>query len=194
MTDISPLNQTPPLEPLSRRGFLTTAVAAVVTVIVGLVPVVTGAIFFFDPVTRRKKSVGATGEQVDAEGYIKVATTDALAEDGSPRAFKVVADLQDFWNKFPNAEIGSVYLRRTTSGEITCFTARCPHLGCTVHYEPAGEEFVCPCHESSFGLDGHRSNQIPPRDMDALDVRVNDGEIWVKFQKFRAGIHEQQPI
>ena len=43
-------------------------------------------------------------------------------------------------------------------------------------------------------LDGERTNDIPPRPMDSLDAEVRDGEIWVKFQKFRAGIHERQAV
>ena len=108
--------------------------------------------------------------------------------------FPVIADLQDAWNKFPNTEIGSVYLWKTSEGEIKAFTSRCPHLGCTVNYKASEKLFGCPCHDSSFNLDGTRNNEIPPRGMDSLDVKEVDGEILVKFQKFRAGIHDRIPV
>jgi Rieske Fe-S protein len=191
-----PSTITPPsAADIPRRSFLFRAMSFLVGGIAALVPVAAGAIFFVDPVTRKKRAIGATGDAVDAEGFIKVTTTDALAEDGAPRSFKVIADLQDFWNKFPDSEIGAVYLRRDEQGEVVCFNARCPHLGCTVNFSSSEQKFICPCHESSFQLDGTRSNEIPPRDLDPLDVEVRGGnEVWVKFQKFRAGCAERKPV
>ena len=186
---------------LPRRGFLPRAAALVVGMLVGIVPMIASVLFYLDPLARRRKAVGATGDAVDPEGYIKIASRDALPSSNTPgqendaRIFKVVADLQDFWNKFPDSEIGAVYLRQQSDGEIQCFNARCPHLGCTVNYDSGEQTYFCPCHESSFSLDGARTNQIPPRDMDPLDTRVDEnGDIWVKFMKFRAGIEERQAV
>ncbi len=185
----------PSASDIPRRSFLVRTLSLLVGGIAALVPLAAGAIFFLDPVTRKKRAIGTTGKSVDAEGFIKVTMTDALSEDGAPRSFKVIADLQDFWNKFPDSEIGAVYLRRDDQGEVVCFNARCPHLGCTVNYDPDQQKFICPCHESSFLLDGTRSNEIPPRDLDPLDVQVRgDNEVWVKFQKFRAGCAERKPV
>lgn len=179
---------------LPRRGFLRRAVAFLTGALVTLGPAVPAALFFLDPLTRRKRAVGMTGDAIDPEGFIRVTSQDALSDDGLPRAFKVVADLQDFWNKFPSTEIGSVYLRKQ-EGRVTCFNSRCPHLGCTVKFEPDQQHFACPCHASAFSLDGVRTNNIPPRNMDELECKVDDaGMVWVKFQKFRAGIPEKVPV
>ncbi len=181
---------------IPRRGFLTRATAFLVGAVVGLIPLAASVVYFLDPITRRRKAVGATGDAIDQDGYIRITSQSALPEDGSPRAFKVVADLQDFWNKFPNSEIGSVFLRRDAeSGNITCLNSRCPHLGCTVGYDSAEQRYFCPCHESSFDVDGKKSNDIPPRDMDPLDCKLDaEGMVLVKFVKYRAGIRERKPI
>jgi menaquinol-cytochrome c reductase iron-sulfur subunit len=180
---------------IPRRNFMTRTAAFLVGAVAGLAPLAAAVAYFLDPVTRRRKAVGATGAAVDAEGFIKVTTTESLAPDGTPRAFKVVADLQDYWNKFPNSEIGSVFLGRDTQGEIQCFNTRCPHLGCTIGFNGNEQRYFCPCHESAFDLEGKRSNDIPPRDMDRLEHKVEeDGTIRVKYVKYRAGIKEQKPI
>jgi Rieske Fe-S protein len=167
---------------------MTKAAAFLVGAVVSLVPAAAAVVFYINPLTRKRRAVGATGDLVDAEGYIKITSSDAVPADGVPRSFKVVADLQDFWNKFPNSEIGSVYLRRLEDDSLQCFTSRCPHLGCTVSYDEGSQKYLCPCHESAFTIDGERSNNIPPRNMDKLETRVDDaGAIWVKFVKFRAG-------
>ncbi len=189
-----PAPESQEISTLPRRGFLSRAVAFVVGSTVGFVPLGAAVMFFLDPLTRKKRAVGMTGDAIDPDGYIRIAPKAALAADGSPRSFKVIADVQDFWNKFPDAEVGSVYLQQN-GDEISCFNSRCPHLGCTVKYEGEKQQFVCPCHESAFSLTGERTNNVPPRDMDSLECRVDENDmVWVKYQKYRAGIQERVPI
>ena len=165
-----------------------------------MVPACAGAVLFLDPLLRKQhdadpKAAAAASAAGMGEGYLPITKIDALPADGSPRAFKVIADLQDAWNKFPQTEIGSVYLSRSSSGEITCYNARCPHLGCTVQYKSGEQKYVCPCHDSAFQLDGTRLNEIPPRGMDTLEAKAAaDGMIWVKFLKFRAGTAEKKLV
>lgn len=196
MTDKPSLPDPGEIGEIPRRGFLTRAVAFLVGAVAGLVPLAASIVYFFDPITRRRKAVGATGNAIDKDGFIKITSKHALPPDGSPRAFKVVADLQDFWNKFPNSEIGSVFLRwDAATGEPVCLNSRCPHLGCTVGYDSGEKHFFCPCHESAFDMQGKRSNDVPPRDMDPLECKVDaDGMVLVKFMKFRAGIKDRKPI
>lgn len=179
-----------------RRGFLVQAAAAGTGALAGAVPACIGGAYFLDPLLRSKvaaDSVTPAGEM--GEGFLPITKLESLPSDGTPRAFKVIADLQDAWNKFPQTEIGSVYLSRSESGEISCFNARCPHLGCTVQYKDGDQKYVCPCHDSAFNVDGTRNNEIPPRDLDTLEVKKDDsGTVWVKFQKFRAGTSEKKPV
>jgi menaquinol-cytochrome c reductase iron-sulfur subunit len=187
----------PPAEPAAapqpRRGFMTRFVAALVGTIVGVVPLLAAGVMFFDPLLRKKRH--GDDEDTATDGFLKITTTANLPVDGTPRLFPVIADLQDAWNKFPNTEIGSVYLWQTSEGVVGCFNARCPHLGCTVNYKSDQSAYVCPCHDSAFSLNGERSNDIPPRDMDPLEAQIRNGDqVWVRFQKFRAGIHERQAV
>lgn len=185
---------------IPRRGFLTRFSAGLVGAIAGLVPFLSGLVFFFDPLLRKRAQGGEGGSvEKDDEGFVKLdVTATALPEDGTPQLFKVRDDVVDAWNKFLNVEIGSVWLRRNPGGDpsdIAAFTSVCPHLGCTVDFRPSERDFYCPCHTSAFELDGEKKNEIPPRDMDSLKLKVkDDGSIWVKYEKFRATIPEKVPI
>jgi Rieske Fe-S protein len=168
--------------------------AGAVGALAALVPLVPGAAFVLDPLLRKKKAAGSDGEG-GVDEFVKITTLSALPEDGSPRAFPVVMDLQDAWNKFPKTEVGAVFLSKDSSGDVKCFNSRCPHLGCTINYVEKAKQYVCPCHASSFKLDGERNNLIPPRSMDPLSAEVRNGdEVWVRFQNFRAGSSERKVI
>lgn len=179
---------------LPRRSLLSKALATLIGGLVALLPAIPAVSFFIDPLTRKKRAVGIEG--ADADGYFPITKIEALSPDGAPRSFPVVAELQNFWNKFPNTEVGAVYLRQDPeTKEVSCFNARCPHLGCTVKYEDTSKTYVCPCHASAFSLTGERTNEIPPRNMDTLSAKVDDdGTVRVKYEKYRAGIHEQVPV
>lgn len=181
-----------------RRSFLTEACAVGVGTLAGAVPACCGAAMFLDPLLRsRKVDAGSAATAPPAEigeGFLRITTLDSLPLDGTPRSFQVIADLVDAWNKFPQTPIGAVYLRRE-GDTVSCFNARCPHLGCTVQFREGEQKYVCPCHDSAFNLDGSRNNQIPPRDLDTLEVKTDaSGGVWVKFLKFRAGTHEKKPL
>jgi menaquinol-cytochrome c reductase iron-sulfur subunit len=142
-----------------------------------------------DPLLRRKKG-GSEGEK---RPFRRVASLDALPE-GTPVQVPVVADLTDAWNREPNQPVGAVYLLRD-GDQVACFNAICPHAGCFVGYAADRKVFQCPCHTSSFQLDGTRIMPSPsPRDMDALQVnseKLKQGEVWVQFVNYYPG-HEHR--
>jgi Rieske Fe-S protein len=41
------------------------------------------------------------------------------------------------------------------SGQLRVFAITCPHLGCSYAFDHGKQHFLCPCHGSEFGLDGH---------------------------------------
>lgn len=53
------------------------------------------------------------------------------------------------------------------AGELHRMSARCPHLGCVVTWNPAERTFDCPCHMSRFGplgelMQGPATRPLPP--------------------------------
>jgi menaquinol-cytochrome c reductase iron-sulfur subunit len=181
----SPVTETP------RRNVVAAVAATLIGGLVGIVPFAAGLATFLDPLLRRKKA-GGEGSATSR----RVALLDALPVDGTPVQVPVVADLTDAWNREPNQPIGAVYLRRVADDKVECFNAICPHAGCFVGYAADRKVFQCPCHTSSFELDGQRIMPSPsPRNMDALtvdDAKLKQGEIWVQFENFYPGKEERE--
>ncbi|MDB5387780.1 MAG: Rieske (2Fe-2S) domain protein [Planctomycetaceae bacterium] len=169
----------------ARRGFLYKAFTIVIGAVVGITPALAGIVFFFDPLRKRKA----------AGGFLKVGRLDSVPQDGTPVRFTVIVERrQDAWTTYLNEPIGGVYVRRDGE-EIVAFNTTCPHLGCAVDYLPGRGQYLCPCHDSAFAIDGKRTNKTPPRDMDRLEVdtdKLKAGEVWVKYQDFKTG--EEHPV
>lgn len=179
-----------PEQPSPERRGLVAALASVVTgAAITLTPLCAGVMFALDPIRRpRQKFKGA-----DAQGFLPVATLSDLPTSGEPVKYVIRADLIDAWNLFKDRTIGSIYLRNV-AGTVIAFNDVCPHLGCKVNYQSANKSFYCPCHASTFDLDGKKINKIPPRGMDTLDVKVDaNGRVWVKYQDFRGAVAEKIP-
>lgn len=184
-----------------RRNFMVEFLAAAIGVVVGVVPAITGGLFFLHPLFKGKDEKNAdTASRPDApvkdeKGRLKTSVTlESLPDDGTPLQLKMLDDIVDAWNLFPNQEIGSIWIRKV-GDQVIAFNTICPHLGCAVEHRAAKGDFYCPCHLSSFDLDGKTQNEIPPRDMDTLDVAVkDDGTVWVKYEKFRGAISEKVSI
>ncbi|MFM8477959.1 MAG: ubiquinol-cytochrome c reductase iron-sulfur subunit [Planctomycetaceae bacterium] len=190
-----------------RRSLLYQGLTALISTVIVAIPASLGGLFFLDPILRRPKS-GSGGQaggaaRKDENGFIRLdVTREAVPADGTPVSVTVYDDIEDAWNRFPNVPVGSIWLRKVGDGPILAFNSICPHLGCSVNYRRAENDFFCPCHTSAFALDGKKSNEVPPRDMDALDVAMRTGgkddpagsEIWVKFQNFRRATSERIPI
>ncbi len=168
-----------------RRGFFKKAAAVVIGGIAGLVPALAGLMVWLDPL-RRKAAAGSA---------VKVTTLDALPADGIPRKFPVLADRTDAWNKYLHVPVGAVYLRRTTGDKVEALNVVCPHAGCFVDFRGDSGQFHCPCHNSTFALDGGIANPSSPapRGLDSLQAEVRNGEVWVAFQNFKAGQKEKVP-
>lgn len=177
-----------PVETPPRRGFLTQALAIVIGGLVGLAPLAAGVTFFLDPILRRRKS--ATG----ADGFLRAATVAELPSDGTPQRFTLRADVTDAWTLYRNRVLGSIYLRLMPNGQVIAFNDTCTHLGCKVDYQASNQRFFCPCHQSSFALDGKKQNDTPPRDLDSLDAEIREGVVWVKYQNFRTAMPEKKAI
>ncbi len=172
-----------------RRGFLIQASSIAIGGLVGLVPAAVGLATFLNPLRKSVQQQQAPSGS-DPEGFFRIASLDGLS--AKPQLFKLIADRKDAWNTFPREPIGAVYLQKAEDGQVRAFNAECPHAGCLVDFR--GERFHCPCHNSSFAESGERDPMSPSaRDLDALEVKTVDGEVLVKFQKFRAGTAGKHP-
>jgi nitrite reductase/ring-hydroxylating ferredoxin subunit len=70
-------------------------------------------------------------------------------------------------------------LVRTAEGELRAFSARCPHLNCTVQYDSDQRQIVCACHGGVFDLNGKNIAGPPPKPLTTYSVNVRGDEVVV---------------
>ena len=170
-----------------RRGFLKKTLAVLLGGIAGAVPALAGIASFLSPlVPRIKEKQRPSGFRED--GYCKVTELASLPA-GQPQAFQIIADRHDAWSFYPKEPIGAVYLCRQASDKVQAFNVTCPHAGCAVDYRSDQQVYHCPCHNSSFDINGKRDAKSPsPRDLDSLECEIDEnGQVWVKYQDFKSG-------
>jgi Rieske Fe-S protein len=163
----------------------------VIGTVVALTPIVSGVLFFLDPLLRKRPNF----KGADANGFLSVATLQDLPDDGTPTRFVLRADRVDAWNQVKDQSIGTIFLRKMPENQVIAFNDTCPHLGCKVEFNSGSQSFLCPCHASAFRIDGNPTNAIPPRGLDTLEAKVEpDGRIWIKYEEFEAGKTKKKAI
>jgi len=59
------------------------------------------------------------------------------------------------------------------------YAPKCTHLNCPYYWDPAKNEFYCPCHGGRFDINGNVLGGPPPRPLDRLNVQVDKGQILI---------------
>jgi len=171
-----------------RRKFIRVATIGA-SAVCGLFPLVSGIPAVFDPV---KKGAG----KKSSVPWSRVAPLASLPEDGSPAKFEVIQEkVVDAWTTYKDIPVGAVYLTRTNN-EVVAFNLKCPHLGCAIDYRKQTKDYFCPCHNSSFALDGSvtTENSPSPRPMDTMEPKVEKGQVWIRFEHFRPNVADKIPL
>jgi len=68
---------------------------------------------------------------------------------------------------------------KNSAGEVIAFDPICTHLGCAYHWEDDQKEFLCPCHTSSFGIDGKVLGGPAPRPLDRYVTKIEGGKLLI---------------
>ena len=101
----------------------------------------------------------------------------------APMKVLVAIEQRDGWRKVLSEK--PVYVVKAPDGRPRVLSAVCPHLGCSVQWNDAKGQFVCPCHSGVFTADGTLVSGPPPRGLDELDVTIDGGRLKVRYQYFR---------
>jgi Rieske Fe-S protein len=71
------------------------------------------------------------------------------------------------------------FLIREPEGGFLAVHNRCTHLGCTVNWAEAENQFLCPCHAASFDFFGNYEGPPVPRPLDTFPVEFDDTVVLV---------------
>ncbi len=88
----------------------------------------------------------------------------------------------------------AVWVVKQGGENFTVFNPRCTHLTCAYSWKEEGPHkghFFCPCHDGVFDINGQVLGGPPPRPLDTLPVKVEDGRLFTIYKDFRAGITDK---
>ena len=85
------------------------------------------------------------------------------------------------------SEKGTAWVVKNADQSVTAFGPQCTHLGCAYHWDDAKSDFICPCHNSFFSLDGKVISGPAPRGLDRYETKVEGGKLLIGSLKQPSG-------
>lgn len=161
---------------ISRRSFLGYIIGAL-GAFIGTVLTASGAALAASPVLVQKKS---------SEYSLGSATSFQV---GVPKFVDLRMTVKDGW--VVDETTKSVWVVKNAEGSFLTFNPRCTHLGCAVSWNASEKAFKCPCHGGTFSPEGQVLAGPPPRPLDRLENRVQNGNLIVEYKDFRLGVPEK---
>ena len=117
---------------------------------------------------------------------------DEFASLTAPMKQLIKVEQLDGWRRIISEK--SVYVTKGANGQLRVLSSICPHLGCSVAWNDVKTQFVCPCHVGVFAQDGALVSGPPPRSMDELETKVEDGRLKARYQYFRQLVPTKEVI
>jgi menaquinol-cytochrome c reductase iron-sulfur subunit len=164
-----------------RRSFLTGLLAAG-SAAVGALLAIPLVRFTLHPVLARTTE----------KSWSDVGNVDEFKSLDTPVKKLVTVEQRDGWRKTILEK--PVYVSKDGQGQLIVLSAVCTHLGCTVPWVETEKKFVCPCHLGIFGPDGTLQGGPPPRDMDRLETKVEDGILKTQYEFFRQLVRDKEEL
>jgi menaquinol-cytochrome c reductase iron-sulfur subunit len=160
--DKGSLSQPVEVEGPTRRRFYTGAIYAIGGIIGAALSAPALVYLFFSPKARKES------EWVDAGDVASLAPN-------QPVEMVFRRNRVDGWKVV--SEKGTAWVVKNADQSVTAFGSQCTHLGCAYHWEDGKNEFVCPCHNSLFPLEGKVLSGPAPRPLDRYDTKVQGGKL-----------------
>lgn len=159
-------------ESLSRRSFL--------GVLLGFGTVVVGAALSVPLIRFALHPLLTTTTKTDWSDVGKINEFGSLT---APLKKLITVEQRDGWRKIVSEK--AIYVLPMKDGVLRVLSPICPHLGCSIPWVEAKQQFICPCHTAIFTLDGQRVSGPAPRAMDDLESKIDNGMLKVRYQYFR---------
>jgi menaquinol-cytochrome c reductase iron-sulfur subunit len=158
--------------PINRRSFL--------GVLLGFGTAVVGAALSIPLLRVALHPLLSTTTRTD---WSDIGKMDEFASLSAPVKKLITVEQRDGWRKIISEK--AIYVLPGKDGAIRVLSPICPHLGCSIPWVEAKQQFICPCHTAIFAADGTRISGPAPRSMDDLESAVENGMLKVRYQYFR---------
>ncbi len=111
-------------------------------------------------------------------GWVDAGPVSDFTSTGEPVRKLINIEHLDGWQQTVSQQ--AVYVMRDAGGSFVALSSVCPHLGCSVAWQPNRKIFVCPCHGGCFAPNGSRISGPPPRGMSALATRIDGDRLSIQ--------------
>ena len=96
---------------------------------------------------------------------------------GSPLEMVFRRNRVDGWKV--TSEKSTAWLVKFPNNQVVAYSPECTHLGCPYHWEQNRSEFVCPCHNSIFAIDGKVEGGPAPRPLDRYQTKIDGNKLLI---------------
>ncbi len=83
----------------------------------------------------------------------------------------------DGWREV--VEKGTAWVVKHDETRVTAFSPNCTHLGCVYHWDEQNKDFLCPCHNSIFSIDGKVVSGPAPRPLDQFATKLEGTRLMI---------------
>jgi menaquinol-cytochrome c reductase iron-sulfur subunit len=150
--------------PETRRGFYVRAIYALSGLITAALALPAVAYLMAPPRSRKN------------DGWMEAADAGSLPLN-SPEEVIFRRNRVDGWKVV--SEKTSAWVVKTGENQVVAFAPQCTHLGCAYHWDDRNHNFLCPCHTSTFALDGKVLTGPAPRPLDRYQTRIEGGKLML---------------
>jgi len=150
---------------LSRRKFVTGMLAALggtITVLVG-VPAIG---YLIAPALKRSET----------DVWVPLGPVEAIPID-QPTLFTFSRTQRVGWETLATSY--GMYVLRSAEEQYLVLSNVCTHLACRVVWKDDPRDYTCPCHDGHFAKDGSVISGPPPRPLDEVEHKIEEGTLYV---------------
>lgn len=98
---------------------------------------------------------------------------------GVPTLVNFVRTKINGWEK--TATSYGVYIVRHEGDVIKSLSNICTHLSCRVNWNETTNEYICPCHDAAFDINGAIVDGPQPRPLDEYENKIEEGVVYIHF-------------
>jgi len=150
---------------LDRRQFVNVVVAALGT-IMGVVIGVPAIGYLISPATKVQKK----------DDWISLGPLENY-QVGKPALFSFNRTTVNGWEKTVNSY--GAYVVRFSLDQVKVFSNMCTHLSCRVTWTEEAQEYVCPCHDAQFDIEGRVTAGPPPKPLVEYETKIEDNSLFI---------------
>jgi len=145
-----------PAQP-TRRRFHITSIYGLWTIISGALGLPAVIYLLLPPRTRHR------------DEWVEVTDISSLSLN-QPEEITFRRTRKDGWKMI--SEKAAAWVARISEQEVVAYAPQCTHLGCAYHWDEKQKNFLCPCHTSTFGIDGKVLDGPAPRPLDRYQSKL----------------------